>query len=355
MIYDRARFPRCQITTTWSLLMLAIILLAGCTSEADPAPTSGAVVVASPTPDQTQFRQAWIDGPHADTYALEKGPNTYCARCHSPANWDPSAQIDPPPNCVSCKFPFEDESRIAAGNPLVPESEWESIGCATCHSVQNGHVDPEISWYDRVTGFYETVSDSTALCGKCHLNSVSLNHERNLGDGPHGEFECTRCHDGHNAKADCSGCHPINLMGEPKFIDEHVEVISNGGCVECHAGAFQNHDMTIQQAGDDNCLNCHRRLMGQSSVAPIQYGHSALHKNVFCVACHDASGLIVGPIEGEDVWATHRTTEFMGQSSTAPYQSHDLQLLVNCDKCHYQDNPWDLVSEIAETNYGAVN
>lgn len=355
MIIDHARISRFQITSTLSLMMIAIILIVGCMSEADPAPTSEVVIAVSPTPDQTQFIQAWKDGPHADTYAVEKGPNTYCARCHSPANWDPSAQIDPPPNCVSCKFPFETESRIATGNPLVPKSEWENIGCQTCHRVQNGHVDPEISWYDRSTGFYETVSDSTALCGKCHLNSDSLNHERNLGHGAHGEFECIRCHDEHSTKADCSNCHLINLTGEPRFVGEHVDVIGNEECVACHAGAFQNHDMTIQQAGDDNCLNCHGRLMGQTSVAQIQYGHSSLHKNVFCVACHDASGLIAGPVEGEEVWSTFRTTEFMGQSSTAPYQSHDLELTVNCDKCHYQDNPWDLVSEIVESKNDAGN
>lgn len=352
---DRTCNPWYFILTTWSPLMIAIILLAGCMSESDPGSPSGTAIVASPTPDQTEFVQSWSAGPHADTYAIEKGPNTYCARCHSPANWDPSAQIDPPPNCVSCKFPFEAESRIATGNPPVPKSEWENIGCETCHRVQNGHVDPEISWYDRATGYYETVSDSTALCGKCHLNSDILNHERSLGDGSHGEFECIKCHDAHSTEADCAECHPINLAGQPKFIDEHVDVDSNGGCVECHAEAFQNHDMSIQQAGDDNCLNCHGRLMGQTSVAPIQYGHSALHKNVFCVACHDASGFIVGPADGGEVWITHRTTEFMGQSSTAPYQSHDLQLHVNCEKCHYQDNPWDLNTEIAESNDGAGN
>jgi predicted CXXCH cytochrome family protein len=355
MIRDQSRLSGYEMNATRSLIMMAIILLAGCKSEADPASTTEPTIVVSPTPDQTQYLQAWINGPHSDTYALEKGPNTYCARCHSPANWDPSARIDPPPNCVTCKFPFEAESRIASGNPQVAKSEWENIGCETCHRVQNGYVDPEIAWYDRLTGFYETVTDSTAICGRCHLDNETLNHERKLGDGPHGEFECIRCHDEHSAEADCSDCHPINLTGKPHFIDEHVDVIGNGDCVECHAGAFQNHDMSIQQAGDDNCMGCHGRLMGQTSIALIQYGHSEQHGNVRCVACHDASGFDVGPVEDTNVWMTHRTTEFMGQTSTAPYQSHNLQLLIECQRCHYQDNLWDLDPEIVEFNDGAGN
>jgi hypothetical protein len=108
--------------------------------------------------------------------------------------------------------------------------------------------------------------------------------------------------------------------------------------------------MTIQQAGDDNCMGCHGRLMGQTSIAPFQYGHSLLHANVLCVACHDASGFAVEPLEETGDWITYRTTEFMGQASTEPYQSHALQLQVDCQRCHYPDNPWDLVSEISETN-----
>jgi hypothetical protein len=71
-----------------------------------------------PTPKRahSDFCNAWENSTHAYTYALEKGPNTCCAGYHSPANWNPAATINEPPNCVSCKFPFETEPRVADGN-----------------------------------------------------------------------------------------------------------------------------------------------------------------------------------------------------------------------------------------------
>jgi hypothetical protein len=78
----------------------------------------------------------------------------------------------------------------------------------------------------------------------------------------------------------------------------------------------------------------------------LKQGHGSVHIDVACVACHDASGLEVGPIEGKGQWKTFRTTELLGRSSREPYQSHNLQREVACDRCHYADNPWGLVAEV---------
>jgi len=236
------------------------------------------------------FQLAWEDSPHARTYSLEKGPNTYCARCHSPANWDPAATIDPPPNCVSCKFAFEPEPRIAAGNPLVPEEDWESIGCEVCHrQVEDGVITGEIAWHDPVSGYYETVADSTALCSRCHRDTETLRHSRLVGEGAHAGFTCTDCHDAHSTATGCAeqGCHQPD---EPEWQESHDE-------------------------------------------------H---HETLACVACHDASGLQVGPLEDGIHWMTFRTTELLGRANTEPYQSHQLQKEVNCQRCHYDENPWGL-------------
>ena len=45
-------------------------------------------------------------------YDLGHGPNEWCARCHSPQNWDPEAYVGPPPSCMTCKFPTDDELRV---------------------------------------------------------------------------------------------------------------------------------------------------------------------------------------------------------------------------------------------------
>lgn len=251
------------------------------------------------TPDQSSYWLAWQNGPHADTYDLESGPNTYCAKCHSPDNWDYQATIDPPPNCVSCKFPSEAYPRVAEGNPLVPGEEWASIGCNVCHRVENGIAESEFAWHNSITGYYETVSTATELCEKCHLDSEALNHKRKLGEGAHADFECTDCHDAHDASASCEACHLISMV--------------NGA-----------------------------QLMNKVTPEPVQIGHSRVHEAVSCVGCHDASGMEVGLIEipagssgeSKEVWVTFRTTESPLGLSRDPYQSHNLKRSVECTRCH---------------------
>lgn len=251
---------------------------------------------ATTTPDHSAYWLAWQESPHADTYSLEKGPNTYCARCHSPGNWDPAATIDAPPNCVSCKFAFEDEPRVAAGNPLVPEEEWQSIGCDVCHRQnEDGVIEAQIAWHDPVSGYYETVTDATDLCTRCHRDTETLRHNRELGDA-HPDFACTDCHDAHSLIAACEDCH------------DRQDVLKAG----------------------------RRTAVGWQEV------HDDEHDMVACVACHDASGLQVGPLDDGDRWMTFRTTELLGRANTEPYHSHTLQREVACGRCHFPDNQWDL-------------
>lgn len=272
------------------VLSLAV-LLAACRGQ---EPLDSGLLLAETTvtavSNQVEQWTKWESGPHAQTYALEKGPNTYCAKCHAPVNWDPAAIIDSPPNCVSCKFPFESAPRIAAGNPLVNESEWEDIGCNVCHPGQNGVSEPEIAWYDAATGYYESMPNATALCEKCHLDNETLAHKRVLAGGAHAEFQCTDCHDAHDAQTDCTGCHQ-EALADP--------------------------------------------LAGHQT-------HSETHPSLVCIACHDASGLQVGPVENQGVWVTFRTTELMGRINNEPYQSHVVQKDVDCQRCHFANNPWEL-------------
>lgn len=282
--------PRDKLALTGLFVMmaLALFMLISCTSVEAP----------TPTPDTSEIWQKWQSSAHADTYALEKGPNTYCARCHSPHNWDPEAVIDPPPNCVSCKFASEDRPRIAAGNPLVSENEWQDIGCTVCHPQETGNVDGNvIAWSNPSTGAYETLASSTELCEQCHRDTKMLRHKREISQEVHTGYTCTDCHDPHSAEAGCT----------------------NAGC---HAEAF-----TV------------------SDPAPT---HDADHQSVACVACHDASGLPVEPFGPDGEWTTVRNTELFGQTSTESYQSHNLQKSVDCQRCHYAGNPWQLSAPVDE-------
>jgi predicted CXXCH cytochrome family protein len=327
-----------------AIILLVIVILVSslaiaCSSgEGEPAAVEPTPEPLTPTPDQSSYWTAWQSGPHADTYDLESGPNTYCAKCHSPENWDRYATIDPPPNCVSCKFPSEAHVRVAEGNPLVPEEEWTSITCSVCHRVENGIAESEFAWHDNITGYYETVSSATELCEKCHLDSETLNHERDLGTGAHADYECTECHDAHSASASCEECHVVSMVSRGRAVPEHATVTSNKDCDECHAGAFSAHPIVIQEGGNDDCFDCHGFLMGNATPEAVQMGHNQVHTQVSCVACHDASGMEVGPLESPDsdeaIWVTFRTTAGPLGETKEPYQSHFLQRSVACTRCH---------------------
>ena len=338
------------------LLVLGTAVLGlglGACSVIAPAPTPTPTltpVPPTPTPDQSAYWADWESSIHADTYALEKGPNTYCARCHSPANWDPAAVIDDPPNCVSCKFPHEEEPRIAEGNPLVPEEEWENINCETCHQMTNGIVQEGICWRDVTSGYCETVASSTQLCGKCHRNTETLRHQRAIAEGgAHAELECVSCHNPHSLEAkNCRSCHQVEMQEVDMTGDMHAGVTSNDQCLECHPDAWAGHNMKVKQSGSQDCINCHDDLVADMVLEPVMRGHNQVHEQVPCAVCHDASGMKVGQSEETGEWLLLRQTELLGRTSEEPYTSHAIQREVDCTRCHYPENPWDLPENVSK-------
>jgi len=278
--------------------------------------------------DQSQFLEKWEAGPHANTYDLSKGPNTYCSKCHAPRNWDPQAVIDPPPNCVSCKFAFESETRIAEGNPLVPEEQWLDIGCTDCHRESEGIIDSEMAWWDQAAGRYVLAADAISLCGRCHTDTETIRHRRDLGNAAHADYQCSDCHDPHSVATNCtdSGCHTANNA------QKHF-----GGPVPTPVDDMHPNGVTGVCGGTE----CHAQA---TAVARTESSmHDPAHANVSCIACHDASGLEVGPMEEGGLWMTFRTTDLLGRSTTKPYQSHAIGLEVDCSRCHFEGNPWQLI------------
>src|SRR5512139_3462523 len=63
-------------------------------SRVPPTVASQPVAIRTPTASaQSVVWAKWQSGPHGNTYGLDKGPNTYCSRCHSPQNWDPASKV----------------------------------------------------------------------------------------------------------------------------------------------------------------------------------------------------------------------------------------------------------------------
>lgn len=276
-------------------------------TEVPPPPT----VEPTPLPDQSAIITAWEASPHGNTWGEGKGPNTWCSRCHSPQNWDPESFIGPPPSCFSCKFPTDDEMRIAEGNPFIPEEEWIGIPCETCHVMENGVATAGIAWLNPVKMEHEAVNTPNELCEKCHVTTVgtgnpvrsAVSHKILLGGPAH-----------------------LNYAG---FIDE---VKPPTYCTDCH----DPHSQEPKQ-----CQDCH--TIDPASHALGRYGLMA--DTLTCISCHDASGAEVGPNPDEaagGVWTTLLTEEGRSGPTTTAIISHSIQYEVACDRCHFDANPWEL-------------
>jgi len=289
-----------------ALLLLALSITA-CGTTADPTappatlPAQGSAtevsaegsaeateVPADLPPDPETVTQSWQGGAHANTFvSTEEGTNSTCARCHAPVNWIPTMD-DIPESCLTCKFTVDPPP------PLIPENEWADIPCMVCHRVdKKGVVEADYAWLEIAQiEEYADVDSADELCEKCHSGVDLPGHQAIIVGGAHAGFSCTSCHNAHDTLAGCT----------------------TGGC---HEG------------------------LEEASTA----GHTGVHQLVSCVACHDASGMEVGPSEQTGQWTTLLPEAEAGKLGPE-FASHDIQLGAACDRCHFADNPWGLSESV---------
>ncbi len=278
------------------------------------------VVTATPEPpapvaDQSAIVAAWQSGPHSDNYDLGKGPNTYCSRCHSPQNWDPTTRADTPPNCITCKFPTDEEVRMATTMEFVEEADWVGIGCDTCHELdESGNSSGKLAWLNTVTDEYEAVNAPTELCEKCHLTTSGI-----------------------AATGGTGVTHAIALGGSAhrNWAGEWPQSARPQYCSDCH----DPHSTEPKQ-----CADCHEDVL--TSETHMKGFNQIMLSKVSCMACHDADEMEVGPHPDEEkggVFATLvSSVSRTGEPVNEYVKSHSIQWQVACDRCHFADNTWDL-------------
>ena len=313
--------PRKKLIIFGALILLAMII-SGCQSEpVEVIKEVTVVVVATDVPpapteepaDQSAYHADWESGPHS-TYDQGRGPNDWCARCHSPQNWNPEATVGTPPNCVSCKFPGQDIT-VGDGNVLIEEADWKAIPCESCHVMEDGYAG-ETAWLNPISMEYVSVSNTTELCEKCHVTTTGnafgsgVDHKITMGGSAH-----------------------LNYGG---FIGEDAPP---SFCTDCH----DPHTTEPTQ-----CVDCHQEDIDKAEHAGGAYG--VMKDTVTCMACHDASGADVGPHpdEDNDVWVT--TLSEIGRSgpTTSAIISHSIVYEVSCDRCHSEGNAAELTVRNAD-------
>jgi hypothetical protein len=217
----------------------------------------------------------------------------------------------------------------------MPSQEWtewndsphksasHSIGCESCHETKGGSIQAAIAWWNKADGTHEPVTDSTALCSKCHADTEIKRQVIDLTNSVHSSFKCLDCHNPHSTAASCT----------------------NSGC---HAGIRKPSDMPPATPGSGHpsnsafCggANCHPAATEAALSNPTIHG--ARHAMVACIACHDSSASQVGPSGATGLWLPLRTVEINGTPTTQPYKPHSIQAKVDCTRCHFEANPWKL-------------
>jgi hypothetical protein len=165
------------------------------------------------------------------------------------------------------------------------------VECKVCHAEKKGEVQPEVLWLEiAAIEEYAEVSSYSELCSKCHLAGKVAGHVSVQVQGDHQGYECTECHQAHDTGITCSSA------------------------------------------------GCHQDVLGADAGIP---GHDEDHASVGCEACHDAAGMRVGPHPETGEWTTFIPVE-AGEVEWRSFVSHDTAIKVDCERCHYDDNPWDL-------------
>jgi hypothetical protein len=199
------------------------------------------------------------------------------------------------------------------------------IGCKNCHDTSGGSIEAAIAWWNPQTLQYEHVTDGNDLCLKCHTGVGKPIPQAISGIAIHNNLGCIDCHDVHNIQASCTSsiCHSNILQNNPAPPSTptggHPNVGSPfcGGPTSCHPAATE-------------------------AASKPQSIHGWQHKIVSCEACHDAGNLPAGPVEDGSAWVTWQTIIQSGNPVTQPYFSHSIQVNVDCFRCHFSNNPWNL-------------
>ncbi|HDD61183.1 MAG TPA: hypothetical protein ENF22_01475 [Chloroflexi bacterium] len=245
-------------------------------------------------------QQEWEISAHASSFVVDsEGNNNPCARCHAPMNWMPTLD-DIPESCQACKF------ELPVPPSFIQESEWQQVSCLYCHEAdKKGNIQPEVSWLEiPALEEYSDVESHSELCLKCHNTENVPEHGLVVVGSGHADMQCTECHSPHNTTTTCM----------------------NG---DCHSDVLSDTDQIL--------------------------GHDDDHKDVSCAACHDSAGWDVGPDPETGIWTTfspwsHQVmigeADSILQSGTTPFSSHDIGLEVNCERCHFSGNPWELTESV---------
>lgn len=280
-----------------------------------------------------------------------------CRSCHTDTIHDTAKIVDPHKDvqCVSCHESGGPVARATVNlgtriehvilgrteSPLAKNygRPVASDACLRCHQDQMNRVTVTVATQVKVA--HAQPLDAGAQCSDCHVLTDGV-----VGRSAVGMTPCLRCHDGKQAKAECSTCH----IGDPtKAIVANVDTgvlaasqVPNPDCRVCH------FDMT-------KCNNCHGIPMPHSAEF-MAYSHARqgaidiwFNEGRTCAKCHYPGhrncvepGCHQVPVPSghpNPAWATlHQTTPWSTGPKTAcschGWNPYDHNGMIYCQICH---------------------
>lgn len=234
------------MTTHFERLMVALMLAAALAIASFLAASAQAATPPNPQPDcascHAEQNLHWQNSAHGQASAIFR------------AAWQEQGS---PSACVACHF-----SGVEAEN-----TRWqaEEISCTECHSpVPANHPTENMP-----------VDKSSALCGRCHTNTVFSQDQWQTSTHYQKSMTCSACHDPHTTG--------------PRLAQAAAGDIS-ALCLNCHQNFMENFPASTHATAGISCADCH---LGQNATGGNNFvsahttpNHDFLPSVQTCAKCH---------------------------------------------------------------------
>ncbi|HGY55710.1 MAG TPA: ammonia-forming cytochrome c nitrite reductase subunit c552 [Caldithrix abyssi] len=198
-----------------------------------------------------------------------------CIACHSPlavtAN-EGMSEVE----ALNYFFSTDSNGNFADTTSSKNTEEWPHIWCETCHQVPENHWSgprPEIAIFNSTTAQYDSVGNTSALCGQCH---GSLRYQ----DTDHLRYDAWKMSThGHRGQDDVAAELSEEFAGSTP-----EDVAAEENCVACHSptSVLENGGMTESEA-----LDYFFTTNSGVFTAETTPQNSTEWPDVACTACHN--------------------------------------------------------------------
>jgi len=233
----------------------------------------------------------WQSGNHADTQndvadelgeewaglpadSVVAGEN--CLACHGPV----AVTVDSAMTEVEAmnRFFSTTNGLFTSATQALDSAKWPHVTCVSCHNVPDDHpaTPPAFAIFNSTTARYDTVQNTTFLCGQCHGTVRFADTDHRVMDA----WQLST--HGHGGQNDVAGELAEEWAGSTP--DDVINGPDAENCIACHAPAsvLANGGMT-----EDEALANFFTTSGGTFTSGTGPKDAANWPDVACITCHN--------------------------------------------------------------------